>query len=277
MRDIYSQPGGTELAQATATRRRGGIILGVALGLAYGLVSQLGNRAVLPGIPLYQPPAGPIGNALLSGVLGGGLGLLTTWPSSTARGILLGSLAAAVAVVLRGILQIGADMGASAAVLAAVIFAVPLTWLTVPVIALLRWAVNRQVEARRAGAPLVARLRLPVAAMVIMAVLAGFEILDPTARSELRRMDEMLAAAKVATNAAALPAPLAAPDVTGLRPGHMADYSLEWTDQDLDRFIELRPASNYDQHAAVIARFADGVTVVCLYPTAKTAPNCATY
>ena len=32
-------------------------------------------------------------------------------------------------------------------------------------------------------------------------------------------------------------------------------YTLEWTETDLDRFIELRPANNYSEHSAVIARF----------------------
>ena len=89
-------------------------------------------------------------------------------------------------------------------------------------------------------------------------------------------MDEMLLAAKAAASAAELPAPLAAPGVVGYPLGPLTAYTLEWTNRDLDRFIDLRPAANYGQHAAVIAHFADGYTVVCLYPTATTSPNCAT-
>ena len=43
-----------------------GLALGALLGLVYGLTSQTINRIILPGIPLYQPPLGPAGNACSS-------------------------------------------------------------------------------------------------------------------------------------------------------------------------------------------------------------------
>ena len=42
-------------------RRWVGFILGGLLGLAYGVVSQLINRVAAPGVPLYQPPYGAVG------------------------------------------------------------------------------------------------------------------------------------------------------------------------------------------------------------------------
>jgi hypothetical protein len=41
--------------------------------------------------------------------------------------------------------------------------------------------------------------------------------------------------------------------------------------------MELRPPSNFDQHAAVIARFPGNYLLVCVYPTPRQAPNCASY
>ena len=64
-------------------------------GFGYALVSQLINRLALPGIPLYQPPLGPVGNIVLGLLAGAGLGLLCAWPASAAKGILLGGAAAA--------------------------------------------------------------------------------------------------------------------------------------------------------------------------------------
>ena len=46
-----------------------------------------------------------------------------------------------------------------------------------------------------------------------------------------------------APDTASLPAPLQAPDVTKF-PAGRSPYTLEWTNVELDRFIELRPASN---------------------------------
>lgn len=277
MKDIYSRAQLNDLPAAATTRRRTGMLLGLALGLAYGLVSQFTNRLILPGLPLHQPPAGPLGNTLLSTVLGGALGLLTTWPASAARGVLLGSVAAAVGLVARGILQVGAMMGAPSAMLVAVVFGVPVTWLSVPVVALLRWAVQKQMEARVEGLPLLARLQLPAIAVIAMALLASFETLAPTARGELRHMNKMLVAAQSATRAAELPAPLAAPRVTEYPLGPLTQYTLEWTHRDLDRFIDLRPSALYDQQAAVIARFSDGPVLVCIYLSPEREPSCGTY
>ena len=39
-------------------RRLTGLLFGAGLGLMFGLTSQLTNRILLPGIPLYQPPLG---------------------------------------------------------------------------------------------------------------------------------------------------------------------------------------------------------------------------
>ena len=83
--------------------------------------------------------------------------------------------------------------------------------------------------------------------------------------------------ALAATNPADLPAPLQGPLVRDFPVGSGAAYTLEWTRQDLDRFIELRPSANYDQHVAVIARLGGGYRLVCLFPTARSGPTCGTY
>lgn len=255
-------------------RRSTGIILGAALGFSYGIVSQFVNRFALPGVPLYQPPLGPLGNSALSTLVGGGLGFLTTLTESAALGIFLGSAAGAAAVVISAMLRLGGLLGISGALVTGIVFSVPIAWLTVPVIALLRWATERQVEAFRDSASLLGRLRTPVALALIMAVLAAFELMPAAARDELQHMQTLVQAGLA--NPSNRPAALRAPAVRGFPPA-AANYTLEWTQYDLDRFIELRPPSTYDQHTAVLARFADGYTLVCLYPTPKSEPNCGTY
>ena len=74
-----------------------------------------------------------------------------------------------------------------------------------------------------------------------------------------------------------LPAPPRSVAVSAVPDRSHPDYTLEWTDRDLDRFIELRPASNYENHAAVIARFGAGADLVCLYPARRSPPNCGNY
>lgn len=262
-----------------ARRYRSGILLGAALGLSYGLVSQFVNQLAIPGIPLHQPPLGPVGNSALNALAGAALGFLTTRPSSAALGIFVGSAASTIAVVLNALLRLGGLLDVSSALVTGLVFSAPIAWLTVPVIALLRWVVERQVEAYRAGMPLLARLRGPIAIALIMAALAVFELLPGAARDQLKHTHALLQSGLTVSsgNSAGLPAPLRGPWVRDFPPAGSRNYALEWTKYDLDRFIELRPSSSYDQHTAVIAHFENSAMLVCLYPTPRSEPICGNY
>ena len=256
------------------TRRVTGALLGLLLGFVYAGVSQLINRLALPGIPLYQPPLGAFGNILLGALAGAALGLICSWPDSTAWGILIGSAAAAAAFIINMIRM--ATEGVAIFVVGA-FFSLPIMWLAVPVVALLRWTVDKQTEARREGVPWLRRARLPLVLAAAIGLLAAFDLFGAGARSELRQTDALIQAGVRAPDAASLPAPLQTDSAGGFPIGSRARYTLEWTDRDLNRFIDLRPAADFDRHAAVIVRFADGPTVVCLYPTPETQPNCRSY
>jgi hypothetical protein len=265
-------------AEALSSQRRVfGIILGALLGLIYGLVSQSINRIALPGVPLYQPPLGPLGNTALSALVGAGLGLLVALPMSSALGIALASIASAIAIMVSSVLRLGDGLSTGTQLVFGVLLSVPLSWFTVPVTALLRWAVDRQVDQQARGEPLLMRWRVPLALVLVMVFVAAFELHGTTIQAQLRTTDRMLETALAATDPADVPAPLQGPLVRDFPVGSGADYTLEWTRQDLDRFIELRPSANYDQHVAVIARLAGGYRLVCLFPTARSGPTCGTY
>ena len=254
-------------------RRAAGALIGAMFGIAYALVSQLINRVALPGIPLYQPPLGPAGNIVLALLAGAGLGLLCAWPASTAKGILLGGAAAALAVFAFTLLRVGAG---AASTLVGLVLSAPMAWVSVLGMAVVRWLVDRQVEARRESAPLLRRLRLPLILTGVLALAAAFVLFSADARLELRRTHDMIQAGLAAHDSAALPAPLQAPSVTNY-PAGRSPYTLEWTSVELDRFIELRPAASYDRQAAVIARFRNGLVLVCIYSSPKAEPSCGTY
>ncbi len=279
--DVSTWERATTLDPAAAAARdrdrlRAGIVLGAVLGLAYGLVSQLVNRIALPGIPLYQPPAGPLGNMLLSAVMGAVLGGITCYPASAALGILFGGLASLAGILIYMLIRLG-GLGFGGALIGSVIFSVPMAWLTIPLLALLRWVAERQVEARRVGEPLLRRMWLPAVLVVAMIFVASFELLPAAGQDNLRRTDALIQQGLQADSAAALPEPLRGPHMTTFPPAQKTGYTLEWTKYDLDRFNELRPPANFDQHAAVIARFPGSYYLVCLYPTPKQTPNCANY
>jgi hypothetical protein len=255
-------------------RRAAGAMIGLMFGFAYALVAQLVNRLALPGIPLYQPPLGPAGNILLGLLAGAGLGLLCAWPASAAKGILLGGVTAAAAVFAFTLLRMSAG---AASTLVGLVLSAPMAWVSVLGMAVVRWLVDRQVEARRESAPLLRRLRLPLILTGVIGFMALFTLYSADARLELRRTNDMVWAGLRASDAAALPAPLQAPRVLGFPAGTRSGYTLEWTNVELDRFVELRPAANYDQQAAAIARFRNGPMLVCIYTAPKATPNCGTY
>ena len=190
------------------------------------------------------------------------------------QGHLAGGAAVAAAIFGVTLLHIGPG---AAPTLIGLIFAVPMAWVSVLGMAVVRWLVDRQVEARRESAPLLRRLRLPLILAGALGLVAIFALRSADARLELRRMNDMVLAGLHARNAASLPAPLQAPSVVGFPIGTRSGYTLEWTNVDLDRFIELRPAANYDQQAAVIARFKNGPSLACIYTAPKAEPSCGTY
>ena len=265
-----------EQAERNRGRRIAGVLLGLLLGAGYGAVSQLINPITLPGIPLYQPPAGVIANILLISLMGGVFGALTCFPTSAARGIILGGIAALAGIFAFMVIRLGGG-GLGTALISGVMLSVPMAWLTVPVIALLRWAAERQVNMQHTGEALLVRARVPVALFLVMAFLASFELLSADAQDNLRRTNALIRQGLAAASPAELPAPLRGPAMTAFPLGRQTPYTLEWTHYDLDRFMELRPPSSFDEHAAVIARFRGDYLLVCLFPTPKQDPNCANY
>lgn len=271
-----TSPDAATLAARTRARRRTGVILGALIGLAYGLVSQLINPIAEPGIPLYAPPVGPVANAFLSALMGAFLGGLTCYPASAALGVLYGAAVAMAGIFVYMLLRLDV-LGFGGALISSALFSVPLAWLTAPLLALLRWASDRQVDAQRDGEGVLRRVRMPVALLIIMAVAGAFELLPAEARANLRDTNHMLQQGFAASSAAGVPEPLQGTALAAISPENRQGYTLEWTQYDLDRFNELRPPSSFDEHAAVIARFPDNYYVVCLYPTPTQEPNCASY
>jgi hypothetical protein len=271
-----TSPDEADIAARSRARLITGIVLGALLGVAYGLVSQFINPIALPGIALYAPPAGPLANAVLIAVMGALLGGLTCYPASAARGILSAAAVALVGIFAYMLIRLGV-LGFGGALIGSTLLSLPLAWLTVPLLAAIRWASERQVDAERDGDNAFRRARLPVALVIAMAIAGTFELESAEARGNLRHMDNLLRQGLAATSASALPERLPDTFVTMIPPENRQRYTLEWTKYDLDRFNPLRPPSNFDQHAAVIARFRGNYLIVCLYPTPNQEPNCAGY
>ncbi len=259
--------------QVDRYRRLVGTGLGAILGLVYVLVSQGINIVFLPDVPLFQPPVGLWGNVALGALWGGLLGLICAWPYSTAIGVTLASLASVTVTIVRGLA--GLDESLGRLVIIGLVLAIPAAILMVPAMMALRWAINGLVDLRSHPTSSRERWRGPLILLALVAVVAAFSLYNTKARTLLVRTNDTLQAGLAATSTADLPGELQALRNGSFLASASDAYTLEWTETDLDRFIDLRPSSNYNDHSAVLVRFDNGQSLVCLYPTIDARPNCA--
>ena len=262
----------------STTRRGFGLALGALLGLVYGLTSQTINRIILPGIPLYQPPLGPAGNTLLIMLLGAMLGLVAAWPTSSIAGTFAASTVAAGLLTFVSFLSVRlTEQNRSGMIVAALFVLLPLVGLMVPLLGLFRWVVNKEMEARRETASTWRHLRAPLALIAVLVLIGALSLFSPEARQELIAMDRLLRDGLSAQDADALPAPLRAEDVGDFLGQAQGPYTLEWTQRNLNRFRIPRPGRNFDSHAVVLARFANGWQLACLFVAPTESPECTSY
>ena len=90
-------------------------------------------------------------------------------------------------------------------------------------------------------------------------------------------MDRLLRAGLTAQRADALPALLRTEDVGDFLAQAQGSYTLEWTQKNLNRFRIPRPGRNFDDHAVVLARFANGWQIACLFVAPTELPECKSY
>jgi hypothetical protein len=266
-----------------AYRRVFGLALGALLGLVFGFVSQAINRIALPGLPLHQPPLGPAGNVLLIALLGAALGGVAAWPAGSIPGVFMASAVAAVLITLVSFLGVQlTDRNQLGMIVTGIFMLLPLIGLMAPMLGLFRWTVNKELEAQREAAPAWRHLRLPLSLAVVLALLGALSLLPGDAQQELTAMDALLKAGLAARNpgaragalAGALPASLAGEDVGDFLAQARGAYALEWTRNNLNRFRIPRPGRNFDSHAVVVAHFANGWRLACLFVTPSEPPEC---
>lgn len=253
-------------------RRLTGILLGAGLGLIYTLAGGAVNWLTLPGISLYHPPFGFWGNLPLAALWGATVGLICVWPNNAIVGILLAALVSILPAMVRGLSGIpddGVRLG-----LIALVLGVPAAIFMVPAIAVLRAAANHLASFRDTSVSWQERWRRPLLLGLAMVLIGLLSLPSAAARATIKHMDQTLQAGLAANAAAKLPQELRALHGGDFLANADADYTLEWTDIDLDHFIDLRPANNYNEHSAVVVRFDNGHTLVCLYPTPQSRPNC---
>jgi len=261
-----------------AYRRWLGGLLAAGLGLIYGLVSQVINHVVLPGIPYYQPPLGAALNIGLIIAVFATLGLVSAWSSSSIPAVFWASAAGSLLMQISTFSAGFSDAQAAVArpLLVAMLF-LPLTAMLAIPFGIFRRVLNRQEEARADGTPLRARARWPLALCAALAGLGLISLYPPDGREALLKMNDLIQTGLKAADESGLPAPLRPSDVNGFLARASVNYTLEWTKGDLTRFAIPYPASREGEMSVAIARFEDGWMVACLFVAAESRPECRDY
>jgi hypothetical protein len=277
----YTEQGRTEssrrfaLTDHTRYRRLIGVLLGAGIGLTYGLVSQIINYIALPGIHFYQPPLGTVGNTVLCVFVGASLGLVNAWLSDAVASTFLGSATGALMITISSLLAGGLDLDVifSKAAMTAFIF-LPIAAVLVPLLALHRWATNKEIEARIDSIPAQRRVLAPLALLILAGIVGAFSLYPARARIVISRMNTMLQTGITTSDVSGLPTPLQSDRVGGFLQQAQGSYTLEWDNTDINRFAIPRRMVERPDESVVIARFENGWMLVCLFPNADAEPSC---
>jgi hypothetical protein len=263
-------------ARREAHRRRWtGGLLGIGMGLAYVLVSEQINAALLPGLSIYSPPPGQPWSAFAGAGLGLFLALTTAWSASPFSGVLLGSLAGALTLSLYTLGQAGGQETSLAAVgaILAVIF-VPLAVMLGGLIVLFRFFLDLQQHAIRNQRTVFLIGGIPLLLLLLAAGAGWTRQYPPQARMVLQRANSLIQQGLSSGAAEQLPEALRTRDVPDFLANAGPIYTLSWERETSNRFRIPRPANTEGRESLVIARFANGWMLVCLYPRPEWEPRC---
>ncbi len=258
-------------------RRWHGLILGLISGLLFGLLSQGVNYLPLSGISLYQPPLGPLGNTLMFTAIGGILGAITCWAGGSVYGVLIGSLVAGLMLVTSALLTTNLSRNLGPKVAGLIGFYLPFAASVVPLLSLLRIAVNQQRDYYEYRLLSWKRLRLPLFLGLIMVALGMAFLFPPEGQRSVARMNQMIRTGLQAGTPGALPQPLQDARVGPFLQEATAKFTLGLDNQNLIRYqIPYAPRAQWEPWV-VVARFSSGWSLACLYISPDIEPFCKGY
>ena len=267
---------------ASVTYRRWmGVIAGASAGLAFGLSAQLVNP-LGTGAPLYQPPLGPLGNALLIVLIGALIGLATAWPAKSMTGILLGSAIGGAFLLIRSwalpnTMALFEQMGFVSNLILDLI-TLPFAFLiALPLSLVLRWLVADLCDQRSHSVLSWRRLRLPVLVLAVMVFLGTWASFPRPVREAMRSMNSLMEAGMAATSPSQVPEPLRTGVGRGLLNEGIGAYQLEWVAGVYKLSVGndgLGALSQPGGPITIRARFENGYSVSCRYTPPGATPIC---
>jgi hypothetical protein len=252
-------------------RRRAGLIVGIVLGTGYSLTSNLVNRLVLPGIPLYVPPPGVFGLTVITVLMFGVLGLLAAWTEEALPSVLLSGLAGSIISSI-WILFNETDKTATLSIL--VLVFLPRMFFYLPFGALVRWLIYKLHQPTPTKIAPVRRLVPVFLAFLFLVYIGSFALFPKETRTSLVRMDALLQEGmqSQATSRAELPKPLQ--PVAGFIQRASGEYGYI-IGSDPDVLPVQRPVVEYGApEPFIIIKFTNGFRFGCVFSPPYVQPAC---
>lgn len=254
-------------------RRIYGIIIGLAFGVPYSLISQFINVWALPGIPLYELPIGRAVSVVLTSLFMGLIGLIVAWDEESFWGLFGSGLLAVFASSLIAFVNSGESQMVTSFFLSLFTF-LPRLIFYLPLGLFFRWLLGILDTTGRVTSSGLSRLLKVTFSILIVAVIGGrFSQISPDAKNALKDMNALLLEGMSAV-ASGEDVPEALIPVDGFAQYATGDYTLEWS-SDVDRLPVTRPMVGFGvTESLIIVRFENNYIFGCAFTPPINIPKC---
>jgi hypothetical protein len=161
----------------------------------------------------------------------------------------------------------------SGVIVSLLFLSLPMFGLVVPLIAILRWAINREMDLLIARESFLRRLQAPILLLIVTAWIGSIALYAPDSRAVIVKMNDLIRAGRQSGDPVSLP-PILRDQVPGFPSRATGAYTLEWKNTDLNRYAIPRFSGKPGEESAVIARFQNGWLLVCIFPDTQVEPGC---
>jgi hypothetical protein len=251
-------------------------ILGMAIGLTYGFVSQCINKLSMPDIPYVQHPLGLAGNLLIIVISGIVIGFVCAAPESSSNG----AVRASAVVVLAVMFQWLAAYKAFLAILPPtylIVFGIGAIFIgAIPAMMLLRLAIDIQTESMHKPVWAWTRIRVPLGILALVSFAGTFQIYPDNVRLAFTDLHALIRAGLSVADPADLPPALREENnVIGFLDLATSDYTLEETSIN-KLWIDLTTPTEIGD-TVIMARFKRGGILACAYNASGVRLRCKSY
>lgn len=254
-------------------RRTYGIIIGLAFGFPYSLISQFINVWSMPGIPLHDLPIGRVAMVFLTTLFMAVMGLIIAWDEESFWGLIGSGFLAVFLSSLLAFINSGESQAVTSFFLSLFTF-LPRLIIYLPLGLFFRWLLGLVDTTGRAPSSGLSRLLKVTFSILIVAVVGGrFSQISPEAKDALQDMNALvLEGMSAVAKGEDVPEPLI--PVDGFTSRATGVYTLEWS-SDVDSLPVTRPVAEFGvTESLIIVRFENGYRFGCAFTPPTNIPKC---